>query len=49
MKKHSNPMCHEVQNILDLEERCNLIQEVYWILFLCDIGASMSDFERIIY
>ena len=48
MKKHSNPMHHEVQNILDLEEQCKLVQEVYWILFLCDIGASMGDFERII-
>ena len=41
-------MHHEVQNILDLEEQCNLVQEVYWILFMSDIGASMGDSERII-
>ena len=34
-------MHHEAQNILDLEEQCNLVQEVYWILFMSDLGASM--------
>ena len=49
MKKHCNPMNHEAKNILDLEEQCNLDKEVYWIMFLGDIGAvSMGDFERII-
>ena len=39
-------MHHEAQNILDLEEQCNLVQEVYWILLMSDIGPSMVDSER---
>ena len=38
----------DAQNILDLEEQCNLVQDVYWILFMSDIGVSMGDSERII-
>ena len=40
-------MHYEAHNPMDLEQ-CNLDKEVYWILFLCDIGANMVNFERII-
>ena len=39
-------MHHEAENILDLEEQCNLVQEVYWILLMSNIGANMVDSER---